>query len=120
MPRQAKDKQPSVEPIDYENKESSGETGGELVPITAIRRPTIPEFSAEQVQHLNIITDQMTAIMDAKLSKQARRFEISQSSLIAAIQQVQQSISEISYTNSPTVNQSSQQLATQHSNQQSD
>ena len=121
-----KGKQPSVEPLDRENTgeessgEASGEIGGELVLITAIRRHSIPGFSADQVQQLNAITNQMTAMMDAKLEAQARYFETSQSSLIAAIQQLQQSIADISHTDLPAANQSSRQLATLYSDQQFD
>ena len=109
MPREpGKGKQPSVEPADREEgigEGSSGETSGELVPSTAIMHSSIPGFSAVQVHKINNMTNQMTVMMDAKidiqnrrfeakLEAQSQRFEASQSDLMAAIQQLQQSMQQ--------------------------
>ena len=68
-PRDAKSKQASVDLEDHEEfgEESSEESGGELVLSASIKQSSIPGFSQEQVNGLNDILAQMTAIMDAKL-----------------------------------------------------
>ena len=107
MPREPKNKQPSVEPADPEEG-SSGETGGELVPLATTKRPIIPGFSAEQVKHLNAMTTQMATMMDVKLEAQARRQEASQSHLMAVIERA------LSGSHLPDIEQTSQHPDTQH------
>ena len=86
-----------MEPEDHEEtgEGSCGEIGGELVLSAGIKQSSIPGFSQEQVNGINGVLAQMTAMMDAKLEAQNRQFQASYSSLLAAIQQLSQPANQI-------------------------
>ena len=70
---------------------------------------SIPGFSQEQVNGLNGVLAQMTAMIEAKLDAQNRQFQASHSSLLAAIQQLSQPANQHSNQIEPP-STSSQQL----------
>ena len=111
MPREPKGKQP-MEPAD---REEDTESSGEPVPDTAMKHSSIPGFSPVQVHNPNNMTDQMTAMMaakidsqdprfEARLDAQSQRFEAGQATLMAAIRQLQQQMHQSSSAEKPRSN----------------